>query len=149
MKMKIFKYLKNWIVINNLTTLRIAVAIIFLWFGILKFIEGVSPLQELAISTIRTITFGLFSDEVILYGLAITEVYVGVCMLFKLFLKLTLYILYFQIIGTFMPFFIFPEITFTKIPFYLSFEGQYIMKNIVILAAALTIHVHLDRKLIG
>lgn len=145
--MKVVNNIKQWIRENNLNILRVCVSIIFLWFGILKFIEGVSPVQDLAISTIKTLTFDLFSDEVVIYGLALTEVYVGICMLLKISLNSTLYILYFQIIGTFMPFFIYPEITFTKVPFSLSFEGQYIVKNIVIIAAAITIHVNLKRKI--
>lgn len=134
--------MNRWMQTNSIHLLRVSVSVIFLWFGILKFIEGVSPVQHLAISTIRTLTFGFFSDHAVIYGLALTEVIVGVSLLFDIYLKQVLYILYFQIVGTFAPLFLYPEVTFTSPPFCLSLEGQYIVKNLVILAAGLVLSTH-------
>lgn len=132
----------TWLQRNSIHILRISVSIIFLWFGALKFLEGVSPVQHLAISTIRTLTFGVFSDSTIIHTLALTEVVVGLSLLFDIYLKQILYILYFQIIGTFAPLFLYPEATFSSPPLFLSLEGQYIIKNLVILAAGLVLSTH-------
>ncbi|MCA9778557.1 MAG: hypothetical protein KC800_17635 [Candidatus Eremiobacteraeota bacterium] len=134
--------MNGWLRRNSVNLLRISVSIIFLWFGVLKFLEGVSPVQNLAISTIRSLTFGVFSDSTIIYSLALTEVVVGLSLLFDVYVKQVLYILYFQIVGTFAPFVIYPEVTFTTPPFFLSLEGQYIVKNLVILAAGFVISTH-------
>ena len=140
--------MNGWLQRNSVNLLRISVSIIFLWFGVLKFLEGVSPVQHLAISTIRSLTFGVFSDSTIIYSLAFTEVVVGLSLLFDVYVKQVLYILYFQIVGTFAPFVIYPEVTFTTPPFFLSLEGQYIVKNLVILAAGLVISTyHCDEDL--
>ena len=134
--------MRRWIHSHSVDILRISVSVIFLWFGALKLIEGVSPVQDLAISTIRTLTLGLVSDTVIIYGLALTEVLIGLSLLFDICLKQVLYLYYFQIVGTFTPLFIYPEVTFTSPPFCLSLQGQYIVKNLVILAAGLVISTH-------
>ncbi len=48
-----------WMGRNGLFLLRISIGIIFFWFGILKFFEGLSPAEDLAIRTINAITFNL------------------------------------------------------------------------------------------
>lgn len=132
----------RWIQENSIQLLRVSVSIIFLWFGALKFMKGVSPVEQLAISTISSLTFGLFSNQVIIYSLALAEVVVGLSLLLNIGVKPILYVLYFQILGTFAPLFLYPELTFKSPPFLLSLEGQYIVKNLVILAAGVVLSTH-------
>lgn len=123
----------------GLRFLRISIGIIFTWFGILKFFEGLSPAEGIAIRTIDTLTAGIFEDHVILFGLAVLETLIGTGLLFNIFLRETLFLLYFQMIGTFLPVFIFPSEVFFKIPYAPTLEGQYIIKNLVIVGAAIVL----------
>jgi hypothetical protein len=52
---------------------------------------------------------------------------------------LTLLLLYLQMIGTLLPLFFFPSETFTVIPFAPTLEGQYIIKNLVLISAGIAI----------
>lgn len=120
--------------------LRRSIGVIFVWFGMLKFFDGLSPAQNLAIDTINILTFDLINDLLIIVSLATLEVIIGIGLLFKVHLKLTLFLLFFQMVGTFMPIFILPSIVFTEFPYGLTLEGQYIIKNLVIVSAAIAIH---------
>jgi uncharacterized membrane protein YkgB len=66
---------------------------------------------------------------------------IGVCFLFNRTIKYALVLLFLQMTGTFMPLFILPNITFQEgmIPYAPTLEGQYIIKNIIIISAAMVI----------
>jgi uncharacterized membrane protein YkgB len=119
--------------------LRISIGIVFFWFGILKFFPGVSPAQDLAIRTISLITLNLLSAKFIIVGLASWEVIIGIGFLTGRYMKPILILLFVQMIGTFAPVFFFPNEVFNAIPYAPTLEGQYIIKNIVIISAALVI----------
>ena len=128
-----------WMARWGLFFLRISIGVIFLWFGALKFFEGLSPAQDLAIRTIDLISFGLLNEQFIIFTLAIWEVLIGVGLLFKLFLRETLLLLFLQMLGTFSPILFFPDEVFTQFPYALTLEGQYIVKNLIIVSAAITL----------
>ena len=132
---KVTRWMKN----NGLKLLRLSIGIIFFWFGFLKYFEGLSPAEDIATKTIDTITFGIFSEKVILYGLATWEVLIGIGLIFKIFLRETLLLLYLQMIGTFMPVFLFPDEVFAVFPYSLTIEGQYIIKNLVVMSAGIVL----------
>lgn len=100
----------------------------------LKFFQGASPAEVLAINTIDKLTFSLLHPKVIIIGLATIETFIGIWLIFEFFLRETLLLLYFQMIGTFTPVFLFPEVVFSTFPFALTLEGRYTIKNIVIRA---------------
>lgn len=118
---------------------RISIGIIFFWFGILKYFPGLSPADDLATRTIEILTFGIIAGEVALVILATLEVVIGIGLIFGIFLRETLLLLFFQMLGTITPMFLFPEEVFTRIPYAPTLEGQYIIKNIVIVSAGLVI----------
>ena len=129
----------RWMASNGMTLMRLSIGIIFLWFGGVKYFTGFSPAEEIATRTIQTLTFGLFSQQTILYGLATWEVLIGIGLIFNIFLRETLLLLYLQMIGTFMPVFLFPGEVFARFPFSLTMEGQYIIKNLVLLSAGIVL----------
>ena len=129
----------RWMASHGLFLLRLSIGIVFFWFGILKYFEGLSPAEDLAIKTISSITFNLIPDKIIIYGLATWEVLIGLGLIFKIFLRETLLLLYLQMIGTFFPLFLFPEEVFHIFPYSLTIEGQYIVKNIVLLSAGIVL----------
>jgi len=128
-----------WMVKNGVPLLRISIGIIFFWFGILKFFEGLSPAEDLATRTIGAMTFNLIPDKVIIYGLATWEVLIGVGFLFNIFMRETLALLFLQMIGTFFPLFLFPGEIFHVFPVSLTLEGQYIIKNIILISGAIVL----------
>lgn len=129
----------NWMADNGILLLRLSIGIIFLWYGLLKFFTGISPAESLAINTIDALTFGLLSPKVIIISLATLETLIGLGLLFNLFLRETLLLLYLQMIGTFTPVFLFPGEVFTEFPYALTLEGQYIFKNLVVVSAGIVI----------
>lgn len=136
---KVDKKVTRWMKAHGLNLLRLSIGIIFFWFGFLKYFEGLSPAEDIAIKTIDVMTLGIFSEKVILYGLATWEVLIGIGLIFKLFLRETLLLLYLQMVGTFMPVFLFPEEVFAVFPYALTIEGQYIIKNLVVMSAGIVL----------
>ena len=124
---------------HGVSLLRLSLGVIFFWFGFLKFFPGVSPAEGLATSTISALTGGLVGPSLSLPVLAAWEVLIGLGLLTGRALRLTLLLLFLQMPGTVTPLFIFPELTFRQVPFVLTIEGQYIIKNLVLVAAGLVI----------
>ena len=119
--------------------LRIALGVVFLWFGALKFFPGLSPAQDLAARTIDQLTLGLVPPAVALPVLAGWECLIGLGLLSGRFLRATLLLLAVQMLGTLTPLVLFPAETFTVFPVAPTLEGQYIIKNVVLVAAAMVI----------
>ncbi|MGB8704260.1 MAG: doxx family protein [Gillisia sp.] len=119
--------------VKKVCFLAISVGIIYLWFGMLKFFPHMSPAEELARNTIKTLTFGLISPGLGIKLLAIWESAIGLMLLLHIYKKLAVSLAIVHIILTFSPLFLFPEQIFSHGPFSLSFTGQYIIKNIIIL----------------
>ena len=119
--------------------LRISLGIVFLWFGAIKFFPGLSPAQDLAARTIEALTFGVVQPSVSLPVLAAWECLIGLGLLSGRFLRATLLLLFVQMAGTLMPLVLFPTETFTQFPFAPTLEGQYIIKNLVLIAAAMVV----------
>ena len=136
---KIDPIVTGWMSRNGCSLLRISIGIVFVWFGFLKFIPGLSPAHELAIRTITLLSFGTIPDFIIINGLAFWEVLIGIGFISGKFMRETLVLLFLQMIGTFTPLFLFPNEVFTSFPYAPTLEGQYIIKNIVIVAGAIVL----------
>jgi len=113
---------------------RLAIGIVFIWFGALKMIGTLSPAYDLVAATIYWLT-----PEIIIPLIGLWEVAIGVAFLFPPLTRLALVLLAGQMPATFLPLVLLPEICFTMFPFGLTLEGQYIIKNLVIIACALII----------
>jgi uncharacterized membrane protein YkgB len=118
---------------------RIALGVVFLWFGAIKFVPGLSPAAELAGRTIEAITFGMVSASVGVPILAAWECLVGIGLLSGKFLRATLLLLFVQMPGTMLPLVLFPAETFRIFPYAPTLEGQYIIKNVVLVSAAIIV----------
>lgn len=123
--------------------LRYSLAVIFFWFGILKPL-GLSPAETMVANTVFW-----FSPDWFVPLLGWWEVAIGVLMLFRSTVKYALILLFLQIPGTFLPLIILPEITFTEFPYGLTLEGQYIIKNLTLIAAAIAVGGTVNRKQTG
>lgn len=118
---------------------RIALGVVFLWFGIIKLGPGWSPATELAGRTIEKLTLGVVDPALGVPVLAVWESLIGLGLLTGRFLRLTLFLLFVQMPGTMMPLVLFPAETFAAFPYAPTLEGQYIIKNFVLVGAAIMI----------
>ena len=130
----------DWMARYGIVLLRISTGLVFFWFGFLKFFPDLSPAEGLATSTIDLLTFGLIPANVSIIILAAWEVLIGLGLIFGKFLRTTLFLLFLQMLGTITPLFLFTGEVFTKIPYAPTLEGQYIIKNIVLISAGIVIY---------
>jgi uncharacterized membrane protein YkgB len=118
---------------------RISLGVVFLWFGALKFIPGLSPAEVLAARTIDELSGGVVGPALSIPVLAAWECLIGLGLLSGRFMRVTLLLMGLQMIGTFTPLLLFPAETFTRFPYAPTLEGQYIIKNVVLIAAAMVV----------
>ncbi len=119
---------------------RIGLFVVFFWFGALK-VFGASPATPLVQALFQhTIPFMPFSVFIVLFGLF--EMLIGLLFLFKGCERVVIPLLFLHMITTFLPLFLIPQETWSGflVP---TLEGQYIIKNLVIIAAAIGIAAHL------
>jgi len=129
----------RWLARYGILITRLGLGVVFFWFGILKFFPGLSPAQDLAARTIERLSFGLVGPEVSVPFLAGWESLIGLGLLSGRFLRATLLLLAVQMLGTLTPLFLFPAEVFTQIPYAPTLEGQYIIKNVVLIGAAMVV----------
>lgn len=120
----------------GIVLMRVALGMVFLWFGVLKFFPGLSPAETLAGRTIEALTFGLVAPSTAVLILAAWECLIGLGLLSGLFMRATLALLFVQMLGTLTPLVLYPNETFIAFPYAPTLEGQYILKNAVLIAGA-------------
>jgi uncharacterized membrane protein YkgB len=123
----------------SLTLLRISLGIVFLWFGVLKFFPELSPAEELATRTIEVLTLGIVQPALSRPVLAVWECLIGLGLVANRYHGATLALLVVQMLGTFTPLVLFPQETWVQFPIAPTMEGQYILKNMVLISAGLVI----------
>lgn len=124
----------RWMARHGIQFLRITLGMVFVWFGALKLVPGLSPAENLVGATVPFIPRGIF-----LPFLGIWEIAIGLGFLTGRALRVTILLLFLQMPGTLAPVFLLPERVFLVFPVGLTLEGQYIVKNLVLIAAAITI----------
>ncbi|MEM8847282.1 MAG: DoxX family membrane protein [Bacteroidota bacterium] len=121
----------------GMPAVRISFAIIFFWFGILKPF-GLSAATDLLKATVAWLPFGDPDTWLVVIGW--WEVIIGITFLFKQTTRIAIALLFLQMLGTFMPLVFLPEVTFQNGNYLLpTLEGQYIIKNVMIISAALVL----------
>ncbi|HEY8637411.1 MAG TPA: hypothetical protein VIL81_09125 [Candidatus Limnocylindrales bacterium] len=124
---------------SGVPVVRLSLGVVFLWFGALKFIPGLSPAEDLAARTIDQLSGGVVGPALSVPVLAAWECLIGLGLLSGRFLRGTLLLMGLQMIGTLTPLLLFPAETFTRFPYAPTLEGQYIIKNVVLIAAAMVV----------
>jgi uncharacterized membrane protein YkgB len=121
--------------------LRTAVAITFIWFGALK-IFGRSPVAELVAHTVYWLPPRVFVPV-----LGYWEVIIGVGLLLGVALRLVLFLFWLQLAGTFLVLVVRPELAFQGgNPLLLNMTGEFVLKNIVLIAAGIVIGSRVPRS---
>jgi uncharacterized membrane protein YphA (DoxX/SURF4 family) len=131
--------LTAWMAHFGPVLLRISLGIVFLWFGLLKFFPNASPAEELATHTISVLSGGIIPSTVSLPVLAGWEALIGLGLLLGRGLRGILLLLYVQMLGTLTPIVLVPHEVFGRIPYVPTLEGQYIIKNLVLISAGIVV----------
>lgn len=131
---RIVTFMRRW----GVVALRLSLAIIFVWFGILKPL-GISPAAPLVLATVDWMPVLEGSQWLVLIGW--WEVAIGLTFLWRRTVRIAIALLALQMVGTLMPLVLLPDVTFQagRIPYAPTMEGQYIVKNLLIISAALVV----------
>lgn len=130
---EIDRRITRWMAGHGVTVLRVALGIVFFWYGALKLVPGLSPASELVRDTVPV------SGDWFLPFLGVWEMLIGVLFIAGKALRVAILLLFLQMLGAMSPIFVLPGRVFTVFPYGLTLEGQYIFKNLVVIAAALVI----------
>lgn len=131
--------LHSMLVRHSVTALRVAVGLVFLGFGVLKFFPGVSPAQGLAKTTVELLTFGLVAGGVGLVVIALLECFIGICLLANRWMRLAVWLLAGQLVGVLAPIVLLTDRLFAGPHHAPTLEGQYVLKDIILVAAGMVI----------
>jgi len=121
------------------TPIRIALALIYFHFGFLKFFPDLSAAEMLSTQTIIRLRMG-FDAHTALVVLACFEVAIGLLFVTRVSMRWVFPIFLAHMAGTLLPLVLLPELTFKFAPFAPTLEGQYIIKNAVVIAAGWTLY---------
>ncbi len=125
----------------SLPLARTGIFVVFFWFGILK-VVGQSPASELVEHLFsRTVPFMSFHTFMILFGLF--EALIGILFLIKGAERLSIALLAIHMVTTFLPLVMLRQETWSGF-FVPTLEGQYIIKNLLIISAAVVIAAQLE-----
>jgi len=137
---RVMKQFDRYVIVHirsiSMPLARIALFVIFFWFGALKLVY-VSPANPMVSDLLhRTLPFLTFAHFIFVLGL--WEMAIGICFLVPRMERLAIALLLPHMVTTFMPLVLLPALTWQGflIP---TLEGQYIIKNLVIIALALAV----------
>lgn len=131
---KLDQIITRWMARYGLIIMRIGLGVVFFWFGALKLVPGLSPAEDLVRNTVYFVDPDWF-----LYVLAIWEMLIGLGLILGKYMRVTLLLLFLQMPGTALPLVILPHAVWTAFPYGLTLEGQYIVKNLVLIGAGLAL----------
>ena len=131
----------HWMRTYGITLLRLALAVTFIWFGALK-VLNVSPVADLVAQTVYWVPAAFFVPF-----LGVWEIAVGLGLLFRLALRLTLLFFFMQMAGTFLVLVVHPGLSFQNgNPLLLTTLGEFVVKNLVLLTAGIVVGSTVQRE---
>jgi putative oxidoreductase len=131
--------INKWLVANSINLLRFSMGLVFVGFGALKFFTGVSPIEALATRTTTALTMGVFSGHNAMLFVAALECIIGVCFLTGMLLRVGVWLLALQMVGAMSPLLLYPSELFPGPVYAPTLEAQYIIKDIILIAAGMVI----------
>jgi uncharacterized membrane protein YphA (DoxX/SURF4 family) len=129
----------GWLAHNSIPLLRVSLGMVFLGFGVPKFFPNLSPAEEIATRTMDRLTLGLVPNDVGIVLVAVIETAIGLSLITGLHLHLGMALLGMAMIGVLSPLVLFPEDLFSRRHNATTLEGQYVVKDIVLLAGGLVV----------
>jgi uncharacterized membrane protein YkgB len=131
--------LASWLARHSVDLLRMSLGLVFLGFGVLKFVPGLSPAEPLAADTLDILTLGLVPERAGLAMVAALESGIGLLLLAGRGLRLALGLLVVELVGILSPLVLLPNAMFTTDPLAPTLAGQYVLKDVIVAAAALVV----------
>ena len=125
----------RWLARHSLKWVRIGIGIVFLWFGVLNLLPN-SPVKHLFIEALP----GLPPENVMII-VGLLDIATGICFILGRFMRLLVVWVVILAGGTLIGFVARPELMFKTPPLVFTLEGQYILKNMIVLAAGLVVMV--------
>ncbi|MEU4745542.1 DoxX family protein [Actinosynnema sp. NPDC023658] len=126
---------------RSVPLLRIGLGVVFVWFGVLK-VAGASPVHDLVADTVPVLPAVWFVPVV-----GVFEVLAGLALLVAVQVKPVAALVALHLLGTFLVFVVQPAVTFRfGNPLQLTVTGEFVLKNLVLLAAALVVARHHTRR---
>jgi uncharacterized membrane protein YkgB len=115
---------------------RVSIFLIFFWFGLIKLL-GLSPANPLAEALVSK-TVGIQYFDGLFYSLALIECVIGILFLIPKATRVVVPLLLIHMLIVCSPLILLPELTWQQfaVP---TLEGQYIIKNAVVIAVAIGI----------
>lgn len=132
----VIERVNGWLADHSIAILRISLGLVFLMFGALKFVPGASPAEELAVRTVQTLTLDLLPAQAALLLTAVMETFIGLTLVSGRLLRTGLVVMAGALVGIMSPLVLFAADLFPGAP---TLEAQYVLKDIVLVAAGLVI----------
>jgi len=123
------RFLTRWCV----PALRVALGLVFLGFGVLKFFPGASPAEQIAGRTVETLTLGLVPATTAVVLVAVMETFIGLTLVSGRLLRIGLVLLAVAMVGILSPVALFGDELFAD---GMTLLGQYVLKDVVLVAGA-------------
>jgi uncharacterized membrane protein YkgB len=117
--------------------LRVALGLVYVWFGALKLIPGASPAEPLIRASYGFLPPVLLNAFVVFIG--VFEVVIGIGFVYGRLPRITNILMLMQLMGAFSPIVLRPDLVWVAFPHQWTLEGQYIFKDIILIAAGLVI----------
>jgi uncharacterized membrane protein YkgB len=136
----------GWLERYSVTLLRVSMGLVIFGFGFLKYFPGISPAQALVLKVNHALTFGLMPDGVTLILFATVESIIGLSLITGWGLRVIIYPLAVWAIAILSPIVLVPGELFSGPDHAPSLEGQYVLKDIILLAGCLVIAAHVRRR---
>jgi putative oxidoreductase len=129
----------QWLVVYSMTILRVSLGAIFLGFGVLKLFPGISPAANLVEATTHVLFLGLVPGPIALVGVGLLECTIGILLIAGKAMRAAIYMLAFQLVGILSPVVLLAPRLFSGPHNAPTLEGQYVLKDVVLVGAALVL----------
>lgn len=127
------------LIAHSVAVLRVAVGAVFLGFGVLKYFPGVSPAENLTNATTDLLTFGLVPGGVSIVVIATLECFIGISLITGRWMRLAIWLLAIEFIGILAPLALLPGRLFAGPHGAPTLEGQYVLKDVILVGAGMVI----------
>lgn len=127
------------LVAHSVAVLRIAVGAVLLGFGVLKYFPGVSPGENLTKATTHLLTFGLIPDDVSIVAIATLECFIGISLIAGRWMRAAIWLLAIEFVGILSPLVLLPGRLFAGPHHAPTLEGQYVLKDVILVGAGMVI----------
>ncbi|HEX2033677.1 MAG TPA: DoxX family membrane protein [Chloroflexota bacterium] len=129
----------RWLAPRSVDALRLSLGLVFLGFGALKFVPGLSPAEDLVEQTVGALSLGLVPGDAGRLLVAALETVIGLSLLTGKYLRLGVALLGAAMVGILSPVVLFADQLFPAPLRAPTLEAQYVLKDVVLLAATLVI----------